>query len=133
MPVKLSPREAYRLWAPGWQADPSAIVALESLFLSPWLTNCSGGVAVDVSCGTGRWLDFAGSHGAIVFGLDLCQEMLMEARKTAGLSGRLAQADSLRLPLRDRSADLTLCALSLAHMPPLESAVSELARVVRRG
>ena len=133
MPVTLSPLEAYRLWAPGWEADPSAIVALESRVLTPWLTGLSGKVLVDLSCGTGRWLAFAQSQGANVFGFDLCREMLVEARKKAGLAGRLAQADTCRLPLPDRCADVVLCALALGHMSPLESAVAELARLVRPG
>src|SRR6185295_2446895 len=97
----LSPLEAYRLWAPGWETDPSAIVALESRFLTPWLTELNGTLLVDLSCGTGRWLAFAQSRGATVFGLDLCREMLIEAQKKPGLAGSLAQADTRRLPLPD--------------------------------
>src|SRR5262249_44385542 len=131
MAVKLSPREAYRLWAPEWEAEPSAIVALESRHLAPWLTGLDGKRFIDVSCGAGRWLEFARARGATVFGLDLCYEMLVEARKLPGL--RLAQADALRLPLVDQSADIALCALSLAHITPIESAVAELSRIVCPG
>lgn len=133
MPVTLSPRDAYRLWAPAWESDPSAVVALESRFLTPWLTGLSGKVLVDLSCGTGRWLTFAQSRGAEVLGFDLCHEMLVEARKKDGLSGKLALADTRRLPLPDRCADVVLCALALGHMAPLESAIVELARLVRPG
>jgi len=133
MPVTLSPLEAYRLWAPCWEADPSAIVALESRFLTPWLTELNGTLLVDLSCGTGRWLAFAQSGGATVFGLDLCREMLIEAQKKPGLAGKLAQADTRRLPLPDGCADVVLCALALGHMSPLESAIDELARILRPG
>jgi len=99
--------------------------------LTPWLAGLTGKVLVDLSCGTGRWLASAQTERA--FGFDLCHEMLVEAKKKRGLDGRLAQADTRRLPLADRCADVVLCALSLGHMAPLESAVAELARLVRPG
>jgi ubiquinone/menaquinone biosynthesis C-methylase UbiE len=133
VPVRLSPLESYRRWSQTWESDPSAIVALESRWLSPWLTGLRGKVFLDLSCGVGRWLIHARSQGATVFGTDLCPEMLIEARKKTVLAGRLALADTLRLPLRDACADIALCALSLGHITPLESAVTELARIVRPG
>ena len=131
MAVRLPPIEAYRLWSKTWEADPSAIVALESRLLAPRLTGLRDKVFLDLSCGVGRWLVHARAQGAVVFGTDLCAEMLMEARRKA--QGRLALADTRRLPLADSCADVALCALSLGHMTPMESGLSELARVVRRG
>ncbi len=131
MAVRLPPLESYRLWSKTWEADPSAIVALESRWLAPWLTGLSGKLFVDLSCGVGRWLIHARAQGAVVFGTDLCAEMLLEARKKT--PGRLALADTCRLPLADACADVALCALSLGHIAPMESGLTELARVVRRG
>jgi malonyl-CoA O-methyltransferase len=133
MPIRLPPLASYRLWSQTWESDPSAIVALESRWLSPWLIGLGGKVFLDLSCGVGRWLVHGRAQGAIVFGTDLCREMLIEAQRKTTLAGRLALADTCRLPFRDRSADVALCALSLGHMTPMESAVAELARVVRRG
>jgi ubiquinone/menaquinone biosynthesis C-methylase UbiE len=133
MRVKLSPIEGYRLWAETWESDPSAIVALESRWLSRWFADLRGKVVVDLSCGVGRWLAHAKSLGAIVFGTDLCLEMLDKAAKKPGLAGRLALADTRHLPLADGCADVVLCALSLGHMAPVESAMSELVRVVAPG
>jgi ubiquinone/menaquinone biosynthesis C-methylase UbiE len=133
VPVRLSPLESYRRWSQTWESDRSAIVALESRWLSPWLTGLDGQVFLDLSCGVGRWLIHAQAQGAIVFGTDLCQEMLIEARKKTVLAERLAQADTRSLPFRDRCADIALCALSLGHITPLESAVTELTRIVRPG
>ncbi len=131
MAVRLPPVEGYRLWSKTWETDPSAIVALESRWLAPWLTGLSGKFFFDLSCGVGRWLVHAREQGAIVFGADLCIEMLLEARRK--MPGRLALADTCRLPLADACADVALCALSLGHMTPMESGMCELARVVRRG
>jgi len=133
MPVRLSPLESYRLWSQTWESDSSAIVALESRWLSPWLTGLDSRVFLDLSCGVGRWLIHARAQAAMVFGTDLCLEMLIEARKKILLAGRLALADTRNLPFRDACADVALCALSLGHMTPVESAMTELARIVRPG
>jgi malonyl-CoA O-methyltransferase len=133
MPIRLPPLASYRLWSQTWETDPSAIVALESRWLYPWLTGLRGKVFLDLSCGAGRWLVNGQAQGATVFGTDLCREMLIEAQRKTPLAGRLALADTCRLPFRDGTADVALCALSLGHMTPMESAVAELARVVRRG
>jgi malonyl-CoA O-methyltransferase len=134
MPVSLAPMEGYRLWAKTWETDPSAIVALESRWLRPWLQDLQGKVFADLSCGVGRWMIHAQDQGAAaIFGTDLCLEMLLETRKKPSLAPRLALADTRSLPFRDACADVALCALSLGHMAPIESAMSELARVVRAG
>jgi malonyl-CoA O-methyltransferase len=133
MPVRLSPLESYRLWSQTWESDASAIVALESRWLTPWLAGLKGKVFLDLSCGVGRWLIHAQAQGATVFGTDLCREMLFEAKKKTKLAGRLALADTGCLPFANACADVALCALSLGHITPLESAVTELARVVRPG
>jgi len=133
LPHRLSPLRGYQLWAETWESDPSAIVALESRWAAPWLAGLRGKIVVDASCGVGRWLTHAQSQGAVVFGADLCREMLLQASRKPGLAPRLAQADTRQLPFRDRCADVALCALSLGHMEPMESALSEIARIVRQG
>src|SRR4051794_1980266 len=119
MPIALNALDAYRLWAPAWESAPSAIVALESRIVKPWLTELSGQRFVDLSCGSGRWMTYAQPHAASVIGFDFCREMLLEARDKPALAGRLAQADTRRLPLPDRCADVALCALSLGHIHPI--------------
>jgi malonyl-CoA O-methyltransferase len=130
---RLSPLESYRLWSKTWETDPSAIVALESRSLAPWLTGLEGKLFLDLSCGAGRWLVHAQKQRARVFGADLCPEMLREAQKKPLLADRLMVADTRMLPMRDAFADVAVCALSLGHMPPIEAAVKELARLVRHG
>ena len=133
MSIRLSPLRGYQLWSETWESDPSAIVALESRWTAPWLADLRGKTVVDASCGVGRWLTHAQTQGAVVFGTDFCQEMLLQAARKPGLARRLVRADTRRLPLPDHCADITLCALSLGHMQPMESALSEIARIVRPG
>ncbi len=133
MTIRLPPIAAYRLWSATWESDPSAIVALETRLLTPWLQDLRGKVFVDASCGVGRWLTYARAAGATVFGTDLSREMLIEARKKEGLGSRIVQADTRALPIGSSRADVVLCALSLGHVTPIDSAVAELARIVRPG
>ena len=133
MPIRLPPLPAYSLWSETWENDPSAIVALESRWIAPWLANLQGKTVLDISCGVGRWLAHAQRQGATVVGTDLCREMLLQASKKPGLAGRLALADACHLPLESASADVALCALSLGHITPIEPAIAELARIVRPG
>ncbi len=128
---KVSAVEGYRLWAETWDITPSAIVALETRWLAPWLRGLRGKIFVDVSGGAGRWMIQAHALGARVVGSDLSREMLLEARRKPQLAGKLVRADTRSIPFRNFSADLVLCGLSLGHMPPVESAIAELARLVR--
>lgn len=130
-PTRVSAAAGYQLWSQTWDADPSPIVALESRFLWRRLAGLASKIFLDVACGTGRWMVQARAQGASVIGVDFCREMLLQASRKAALGGRLILADSRRLPIPDRSADVVLCALSLGHMPPVESVIFELARVVR--
>ena len=132
-PVVLSPRDGYDLWARSWDRDPSPIVALEKRTITPWLADLHGKRFIEASCGTGRWLAHAAEGGAQATGFDLSPAMLAEAAAKPGLLGRVALADSRALPVGDGCADIVLCALSLGHMPPAETTVTELARVVAPG
>jgi len=129
----LAPLDAYQRWASAWDSDPSAIVALESRTLAPWLANLRGRRIVDISCGTGRWLEFAAGAGAEIIGLDFCAQMLERAQQKPGLRARLAIADAAHLPISAACADVVLCTLSLGHMPDATPVIAEMARVTRPG
>jgi ubiquinone/menaquinone biosynthesis C-methylase UbiE len=131
--IRLAPLPAYRLWSETWESDPSAIVALESRWAAPWLGKLQGKTVLDISCGVGRWLAYSQAQGATVFGTDLSREMVLQASKKPALMGRVAIADTSALPLANAIADVAICALSLGHMTPIDSAIAELARIVRPG
>src|ERR671914_2783972 len=86
-------------------------------------------LVVDLACGTGdlcRELSLAG-HRAV--GFDFSHGMLAAARTSAPL----VEADILRLPVGDASADGATCGFALRNVVSLEALFSELARVVRPG
>ncbi len=57
-------------------------------------------------------------------------EMLALARAAPGATG-FAEADVRFLPTRSQSFDLVVCALAIAHVADLDSAIAEFARVLR--
>lgn len=81
---------------------------------------------------TGRHAAYLSQAGHQVIGVDNSPEMLARARV------RAPQAD-LRpggldaLPADDASVDAVVCALALTHLPRLEPAMAEFARVLRPG
>ena len=75
--------EAHRRWAPTYDSRPNALLALEQRVLAGALP--AAAVFLDVACGTGRWMRYFAGRGAVVFGLDACEEMLLQA--TAALRG----------------------------------------------
>lgn len=90
----------------------------------------TGKDVLEVGCGTGlvlsRIRDFA--HSAT--GVDLSPGMLEKARER-GLEVREASATAL--PFADESYDVTCSFKVLAHIPDVETALSEMARVTRKG
>jgi ubiquinone/menaquinone biosynthesis C-methylase UbiE len=101
----------------------------------------AGEHVLDVGCGSGavtREIARRVGSGGLVVGLDRSPELLAVARELsqeAGLDDRVTfcDGDALRLPLRDSSFDVVLCATVLSHVPNGEAAVPELVRVLRSG
>lgn len=119
----VSAQEGYRRWAATYDDFPNPILALHDRYLREWLCDTHGKPVIDVGCGTGRWIESLGGVG-----IDLSREMLVRAG-----SGRVAQADALRLPFANRVADLVLCTLALGYLWPARAAVEEMMRVARSG
>jgi malonyl-CoA O-methyltransferase len=130
----LEPPAAYKLWAAAYppEAHNPLMQAEEKagLELLARVSMC-GARALDLACGTGRYLRHLQAAGAqAVIGLDLSAEMLARARAEAA---GLAQADMLALPLAASSFDVVVCGLAVGHVPRLEPMMCELARVLKTG
>jgi SAM-dependent methyltransferase len=93
-------------------------------------------VVADVGCGNGFDLRQIVPQGRCrhAIGIDLSAGML---RSLADLrqSGRLSlvQADAQRLPLPDRSVDVTMAMHMLYHVPDVSAAIGELRRITKPG
>jgi SAM-dependent methyltransferase len=84
----------------------------------------------EAGCGTGLLLREAAAVARSAVGLDLSRGMLAPAR-ARGLT--VVQGSLTDVPLPSESFDLVYSMKVLAHIPPIERAVAELARLVRPG
>jgi SAM-dependent methyltransferase len=127
----LSPAEAYDGWAPSYD-EPNSLIEDEEPVLLRILDSIPPGFAVDAATGTGRVAEHLVARGHRVLGLDVSPGMLAAAgARVPGAA--FGYADLRRLPLPDGVADLVTCSLALSHLPTLDGALGELARVLRPG
>jgi malonyl-CoA O-methyltransferase len=130
--VELDAAAAYRLWAPTYPPEAhTPLMRLEERAVRALLPDLQHAMVVDVGCGTGRYLALARADGAAgLAGIDPSAEML---DRVGVPSARLVRAGVEALPLRAATADVTICALTLGHVPSLGRAFAELARITRPG
>ncbi|HXF74367.1 MAG TPA: ubiquinone/menaquinone biosynthesis methyltransferase [Actinomycetota bacterium] len=86
-------------------------------------------LVLDLACGTGDLCRELRASGYRPVGVDFAHRMLLAARTDAPL----VEADVLRLPFRDASADGATCGFALRNVADLGAFFAEVARVVRRG
>jgi ubiquinone/menaquinone biosynthesis C-methylase UbiE len=85
---------------------------------------------LEVGCGTGLVLTRIARFARKAEGIDLSPGMLEKAREK-GL--HVTEGSATELPFQSESFDVTCSFKVLAHIPDIESALSEMARVTRKG
>jgi ubiquinone/menaquinone biosynthesis C-methylase UbiE len=120
--------EAYRIWAPTYDAE-NAVTTLEDSTVRAMMPDLEGRSLLDVGCGTARRLR-ADLQPRLAVGVDLVFDMLSAGRTLTAL---LVAADVRALPIRASTFDVVWCRLVLGHVDTLETAYAELGRVARRG
>ena len=143
-------RRASRSW---WDADAEAYQAEHGAFLGDadfvWcpeglreadarlLGAVAGQRVVELGCGAAAAARWLATQGARVVGLDLSAGMLRQARLGENRSGvrvPLAQADAVRLPLRDGGVDIACTAFGAVPFVEDSAAVMrEVYRILRPG
>jgi demethylmenaquinone methyltransferase/2-methoxy-6-polyprenyl-1,4-benzoquinol methylase len=89
---------------------------------------------LDLCCGTGDLtLAFARDSSAKVFGSDFCHPMLTAARAKSPGQERWFEADALRLPVADASADMVSAAFGFRNLANYDEGLREIRRVLRPG
>jgi SAM-dependent methyltransferase len=89
-----------------------------------------------ICCGSGMDAEYAARSGASVVAMDISSGCLSRARVRAhryGVRYALVKGDAENLPFRDGSFDYTFVHDGLHHLSEPEQAISEMARVARRG
>ncbi len=136
--VPLEARTAYESLAAFYPPVPhNALMELEDTAMAELLPPLAGRRALDLGCGSGRFLRRLHAGGvARLVGCDAAAAMLARARAEArGWQPQplLARADVLALPFRDGVFDVIACGLVLGHVADLRAAVAEIARVLTPG
>lgn len=96
----------------------------------------AGSSALDVACGPGHVTLALARSGCLVTGVDLTPETLRVARRRLAeprLEARLVRGHATSLPFRGRAFDLCVCRSAFHHFEDPAAALSEMARVTRRG
>lgn len=99
--------------------------------LGKWMTEV-GPVLLDLGCGTGYCLDELRTRYKTGIGLDIAPAMLQRAR-TEKRGDTWLCADLENLPLADASVDTAVSNLALQWLNSLDTAFSELDRVLKSG
>ena len=123
----------YDNWAQSYdEGDDNVTIALEEEAMGGLIAEAPPGPALDAACGTGRHAAALAAAGRQVTGVDASQEMLATAQRKVPSASFLV-GDLEDLPLEDESFALVVCGLALSHLPRIEPAIAELARVLRPG
>jgi ubiquinone/menaquinone biosynthesis C-methylase UbiE len=118
--------DAWR-WQRFWDENEVPLVVRE------WARFHGRSRALDAGAGTGRYVAALSSAGFEVVGADVSGAMLEVAAAKVPPAARLIQADVCDLPLATASFDVAIAARVLGHVSDVQTALAELARVVRGG
>ncbi len=130
----LDSNAAHALWAQTYDDGLNPLLVLEERCLEPLIPGLKGRRVLDLACGTGRWLKrLLEREPCLAVGLDVSQEMLKVASAKTQLNGRLARANVLALPIRDRCVDFAVCSFAMSYIADLSEVARELARVLTQG
>jgi len=91
--------------------------------------------ALDLACGTGDIAFALAARGADVTGLDVTHRMveLARAKDTGPNRARFVTADMMSLPFPDATFDLVTTGYGIRNVPRIETALTEIRRVLRPG
>ncbi len=96
----------------------------------------SGDRVLDIACGTGNSAIPMARRGAIVTGVDIAPNLLVQARERAAaenLSVAFDEGDAERLPYPDASFDMVITMFGAMFAPRPELVAAEFARVLKPG
>lgn len=131
---KLGVVDGYDTWAPTYDHSSNPLVAIEEKVTLELVGNVAGKRLLDLGCGTGRYSALLARCGAKVIGIDPSAKMLEQARRkiTPQCHFDLCHGTLEGTSFPNEHFDLILSALTLSHIPELESIFAESARILTR-
>lgn len=91
------------------------------------------GIALDVGCSSGMFVQALAPYFEQVLGVDIDEHALRIAGQAAAGNAACLLGDSQRLPLRDASVDLVICNHVYEHVPDAGRLFQEIRRILRPG
>lgn len=129
--------DVHRRWIGDFYTDESSRF-YESAFdrIAALLASREKSTFLDVGCGDGAHTIRLARRGYAVVALDFSEYILDQARRNVAANHlehmvRFERGNLLNLPVADGTFDFVLCWGVLMHIPEVEKAISELARVVK--
>lgn len=92
----------------------------------------SSGKLLDVGCGNGNVLSALAKEDFHLYGIDLSENMVKEAKKQLGSSAEIQVADAANLPYAKDSFDILVCNASFHHYPQPGKVLQEMHRVMKK-
>lgn len=98
------------------------------------LKTLSGGSALELGCGVGRWVPRLEACGFSYTGVDISEQMLKRAQENFP-GRRFEKLDGLSFPFDDESFDVAMTVAVLHHNPHIDQdvLVAEISRVLKPG
>ena len=90
------------------------------------------GTLLDVGCGNGNILAPLSDTGLQLFGIDLSENMIEEAKKRLNGRAKLQVANAEKLPFNDNMFDIIVCNASFHHYPNPDTVLTEMNRVMKQ-
>jgi malonyl-CoA O-methyltransferase len=127
----LAVKDAYDLWADGYDAQDNPMVLGATQILARLLPEFAGAAVIEFGCGTGRNLEaFARAGAAPVAGVDLSPGMLAQARLRVP-HATLFEGDFAAAALPKCAFDVALFCLALEHAGDLRGPLAAAKRALR--
>ncbi len=135
----LSPIDVHQTWGESFLAEPlDSFYESAFDFIRDQILTQPGQLILDAGCGLGRHAVRLARRGFEVVGIDYAASALRVAQQHIQQTGnqgniKLAAADMLNLGIQDAAFDHVISWGVLVHIPEVDQAIAELARVLRPG
>jgi ubiquinone/menaquinone biosynthesis C-methylase UbiE len=128
-------RDAYNEWSSTYDSDSNRTRDLDERVLRQHFSGFSGGIALEIGCGTGKNTTFLSQNCAQVLALDFSEAMLRNTQEKVTASNTLLCLADLTYPWPIPMAlvDWVVCDLVLEHIADLSSIYSEAFRCLKPG